>query len=256
MATITVMADKYKVDPLYQWDINQVLTIYGLSLDRTPEIHFSNRVMENAIVRQATMDDAGVVSVDIPNSMLQKPFNVNAFICVYEGDTFKTLYRIEIPLKPRSRPLDYTIKDDDEIYSFNELKNLFNNTLSTSLDRYDTTNVKYLEALKNLQNAVDSYEYTISLIRDLDITVQIEQCNEVIARANELVEYVEEMKNAIDEGKGTANGFATLDESAKVPMSQINSTEILKDVVTVYSGTEEPDNTIGKDGDLYMRVIS
>ena len=32
--------NRYTVDPLYQWDKNQVLYIYGLDVN-APEIHFS-----------------------------------------------------------------------------------------------------------------------------------------------------------------------------------------------------------------------
>lgn len=120
----------YVVQNLSQWDINQELEIYGLSLDKTPQIHFANKLMEKAIVRSATMDGAGVVRVKVPNSLLQKPYNILAYICVSDGHTFETLYKLEIPLKPRKRPLDYTIKDEsDEIYSFIALEALVNSTL-------------------------------------------------------------------------------------------------------------------------------
>ena len=115
---------RYSVDTLYQWDSNQVLTIYGLSLSKIPEIHFVNSAMERAIVRQATQDDAGVITVNIPNSLLQKPYTITAYICIYEGDTFETIYKIDIPVKARKEPSDYTFIDDaGEIYSFNELEN-------------------------------------------------------------------------------------------------------------------------------------
>lgn len=116
---------RYSVNTLYQWDLNQVLTIYGLSLPTIPEIHFTNTGMERAIVRQATMDDAGVITVNIPNSLLQKPYTITAYICIHEGETFETLHKIEIPVKARKMPTDYTFIDDaEEIYSFNKLENM------------------------------------------------------------------------------------------------------------------------------------
>ena len=48
--------DRYTVDALFQWDINQTLEIHGLSLASDPEIHFSTEVLNGAIVRQATRD--------------------------------------------------------------------------------------------------------------------------------------------------------------------------------------------------------
>ena len=71
MSNVRVEKNNYTVEPLHQWDVNQVLTIHGLSLPSTPEVHFSNMAMERSIVRQASMNAAGVITVEVPNSMLQ-----------------------------------------------------------------------------------------------------------------------------------------------------------------------------------------
>lgn len=130
MASVKVEKGRYTVEPLYQWDQNQVLEVYGLSLASIPEIHFSNTAMDRAIVRQATMDAAGVVRVDIPNSLLQKSYTVNVYICTYTGGTFETLYKLEIPVKARTQPADYKLVNDPEVYSFNALENQVVNALA------------------------------------------------------------------------------------------------------------------------------
>lgn len=128
MGDINITSLRYSVESLYQWDVNQVLTICGLSLPKNPEIHFVNSAMERAIVRQSAMDDTGVITVNVPNSLLQKPYTITAYVCMYEGDTFETLYKIDIPVKARKQPSDYTFIDDaEEIYSFNKLENMINN---------------------------------------------------------------------------------------------------------------------------------
>ena len=142
MATVTVESNMYKVDPLYQWDLNQTLVIYGLSLARTPEIHFTNASMGRAIVRQATMNAAGVVSVSIPNSVLQQAGTLKVYVCTYEGVTFQTLYKIEVEVKARTQPADYTLTDDPEVYSFNALENQVVNVL----DKYATVDAKLTAA--------------------------------------------------------------------------------------------------------------
>lgn len=102
MAELTVnKGDRYTTDSLFQWDLGQVLEIHGLSLSSDPEIHFTTEVLNGAIVRQATRDDKGIISVQIPNSLLQKPYKIDIFVCVYEGDTFQTLYKMSIPIIPR-----------------------------------------------------------------------------------------------------------------------------------------------------------
>lgn len=136
MSFVFVKKDRYTADPVFQWDRNQKLVIHGLSLAFIPEIHFTNDAMSKAIVRQSTMDSKGIITVDIPNSILQKPSSFTAFVCGYEGNTFKTYYKIDIPMKRRQRPGDYTIEDSDgEIYSFNAIENYIENQIA-SLKKY------------------------------------------------------------------------------------------------------------------------
>lgn len=117
----------YVTDSLNQWDINQTLQVTGLNLTSAPEVHFSNANTARAIVRQASLADQ-VVTVAIPNSLLQDPLRIYAHIGVYEGSTFKVVELVEIPVKPRKRPEDYQLQDtDEELYSFNRLENRIEN---------------------------------------------------------------------------------------------------------------------------------
>lgn len=121
----------YVTDSLTQWDLNQVLQVSGLGLVVVPEVHFSNANMDRAIVRQATMTTDGVVVVGVPNSLLQDPLRIYAHIGIYEGDTFKVVELVEIPVTPRKRPQDYQIQDEDEeIYSFKALENAIANMIT------------------------------------------------------------------------------------------------------------------------------
>lgn len=119
--------NSYVTDSLYQWDLNQTLSVPGLNLATAPEVHFSNANMDKAIVRQATLTN-GVVYVDIPNSLLQDPLTIKAYIGIYEGATFKVIEEISIPIRPKERPADYRIESTDgEIYSFEALRNALGN---------------------------------------------------------------------------------------------------------------------------------
>lgn len=120
----------YVTDSLYQWDKNQVLSVSGLNLAVVPEVHFSNANTDRAIVRQATMKDH-VVSVGVPNPLLQDPLRIYAHIGIYEGGTFKVVELVEIPVISRKRPADYQIQDtDEEIYSFKQLENAIANMVT------------------------------------------------------------------------------------------------------------------------------
>lgn len=144
----------YVTDSLYQWDINQVLKVTGLNLDTIPEVHFSNANMGRAIVKQATLENH-VVTVTIPNSLLQAPLKIYAHIGIYEEDTFKCLEVVEIPIIPRMRPEDYTIEDtDEEIYSFKALENKIENTILSIKEE----NRQFVETVNNLMVNVAEVE--------------------------------------------------------------------------------------------------
>lgn len=117
----------YVTDSLYQWDLNQVLSVSGLNLSVAPEVHFSNANTDKAIVKQSTLKNH-IVIVDIPNSLLQDPLTIHAHIGIYENNTFKVIEAVEIPIIPKARPADYRIENTDaEIYSFNQVLNALAN---------------------------------------------------------------------------------------------------------------------------------
>lgn len=138
----------YVTDSLYQWSLNQVLSVNGLNLTVAPEVHFSNANMDKAIVRQSTLKDH-IVSVAIPNSLLQEPLPIKAHIGVYEGDTFKVIELVEIPVIAKARPNNYTIENtDEEIYSFEALKNAIANTVK--LSDYTSNNTAISTRIDNI----------------------------------------------------------------------------------------------------------
>lgn len=112
----------YVADSLTQWDVNQVLRVEGLNLSVAPEVHFTNAILGKSLVRQAELDK-GVVSVKIPNSLLQNDLDILAYVGLYEGSTFKVIETVRIPVIKKEKPEDYKIENDEEIYSFNELEN-------------------------------------------------------------------------------------------------------------------------------------
>lgn len=118
--------NSYVTDSVHQWEINRTLSVGGLNLAVAPEVHFSNASMDKAIVRQATLS-SHVVNVQIPNSLLQAPLSIDAYIGVYEGNAFKVVEHVRIPIIPRERPADYRIENDEEVYSFEALRNALAN---------------------------------------------------------------------------------------------------------------------------------
>lgn len=123
--------NNYITDSVYQWDRNQTLSVDGLNLSVAPEVHFHNSAMDKSIVKHAELID-GTIKVKIPNSILQNALPVYAHIGIYEGDTFKTIESVTIPVIAKKRPADYQLENDDEVYSFEALKNAVNNRVTLS----------------------------------------------------------------------------------------------------------------------------
>lgn len=192
MAELTVnKGDRYTTDSLFQWDLGQVLEIHGLSLSSDPEIHFTTEVLNGAIVRQATRDDKGIISVKIPNSLLQKQYKIDVFICVYEGDTFQTLYKMSIPIIPRKRPFDYTLEDtDEEIYSFNALENKLHETLKTLTLITDEALLDLQKSgAENLASVNQKADETLARLEQIgkeSVAQLTETCNEAVETVNHI----------------------------------------------------------------------
>lgn len=111
MAKLIFDNNTYTVENLWQWDRGQELEISGLSLSVTPEVHFFHDGDESAIVRRATKDANGVIRVKVPASLLEKPYRIHAMICFYDGNSFKSLAGVVIPVRGRARPGAYEEED-------------------------------------------------------------------------------------------------------------------------------------------------
>lgn len=145
---------RYTVTTLYQWDKNQYLKISGLTLSNIPEIHFSNKAMSEAFVRQCQVDNEGTITVNIPNAILEIPLPIDIYVCSYEGDLFRTLYALQIPVKARTKPSDYIYEQEDEVLSFNALHNRLTNSIVEMQElvdnAVDTVNKKYTDTYNGL----------------------------------------------------------------------------------------------------------
>ena len=124
MANVTATRDNCLSDSLYQWDHNQELVIFGLRLAAAPEVHFAHDGAALATVRQATLDQGGVIRVEVPNSLLQTSGHLNAYVYTEEGDPAKTVRQIVIPVIARAQPSDWEGEDEVEVYQAPQLAEL------------------------------------------------------------------------------------------------------------------------------------
>ncbi len=107
----------YTTDSVYQWDLNRRLAIRGLDYDSAPAIHFSNKKSTEALVVQSTIED-GVIYCDVPNILLQEPYDIVGYVCECLDQELTTYETIRIPIKPRVKPADYAYENNVEILTY------------------------------------------------------------------------------------------------------------------------------------------
>ena len=188
----------YVTDSLYQWDVNQDLVINGLGLSVAPEIHFANADMDRAIVRQSTLE-SGVVTVRIPNSILQSALTIKAYVGIYEGETFKVIETIEIPVIAKTKPADYVIEDsDEEVYSFKALENMIANIVGDGTPTEG--NKELIDVRLDIKNAVhasagQAVRFQINELSE-DLTEQKSEINNLKEQFNKPIQ--EQVDNWLD----------------------------------------------------------
>lgn len=181
----------YTVDSLYQWDIDRTLEIVGLSLNKSPEIHFTNNIIKGAIVR-STEASGSAYKVKIPNSLLQYPSNILAFVVVDN----QTVEEVRIPIIERQRPVDYQIQDsDEEIYSFKALEKMVKETVFNN----DTFLASVEASNQTLRSSVNSTCNTT--VKNVNA-----KCNKTVNAVNtKCDETISEVHETVEDGINQAN---------------------------------------------------
>lgn len=92
------------VTQLYQWDINQYLTVTGVPINPLPVFQFSNRKSKTTIgVTPVVLNNNLVVKV--PNELLEVPEPIFAFIYrTRASGASRTIGSIYIPVRSRIKP--------------------------------------------------------------------------------------------------------------------------------------------------------
>lgn len=202
---VRVEKNSYTVEKLTQWDLNQTLEIYGLSMAKTPEVHFTTDLMVAAVRRYATMDEAGVIRVEIPNALLQQAQTIKAMVCIREGEIFKTYHTIRIPVRPRQKPADYTITDDQDVYSFLALEDL----VTDSVTQMQASNAALQTALTAKYESVAQ-----------PVAAAVETANAAAAQASAAAEVAQGIADTAAEAKNTAEqALAAAEEASAVYFS-------------------------------------
>ena len=106
---------------LFQWDINRRIQVEDPTIT---EVHFCNRTDECSLVVDTYTDDTydGKVYADIPNIILQQPWDIRVYAYCTGGYT-----KVEevFEVKARSKPADY-VYTETEIRDFDTLSEELN----------------------------------------------------------------------------------------------------------------------------------
>ena len=96
----------YDQHAFYQWDWGQKLSITGLTIPNTSEVHFA-RNGAIADVAIPVFGNDGTITVSIPNSIFLLEGEFNAYIYLPDTGEGKTLHSITFYVKGREKPENY-----------------------------------------------------------------------------------------------------------------------------------------------------
>ena len=109
------------VTGLDQYDYGQVLRIQGLNLPTAVEIHFGLEETGGTTTTRIGVTKDGVTDVPIPDSMLENgdislDYTIYAFIYLTDDTSGKTVHRIRMQVKARSKPELLNKPEDKELF--------------------------------------------------------------------------------------------------------------------------------------------
>lgn len=109
------------VTGLDQYDYGQILRIQGLNLPTAVEIHFGLEETGGTTTTRIGVTKDGVTDVPIPDSMLENgdtslDYTIYAFIYLTDDTSGKTVHRIRMQVKARSKPELLNKPEDKELF--------------------------------------------------------------------------------------------------------------------------------------------
>lgn len=106
--------NKNKVlDKLFQWDVNQTISVEGVPVSSVPIFHFCNTKSKSTFVVTGTISN-GRVEADIPNILLQQGETLIVYLCAETSNNgVRTICSVRIPVVPRAKPEDYELKENE-----------------------------------------------------------------------------------------------------------------------------------------------
>lgn len=131
MRIICYGADEKPLKNFYQWDVNQVISIKGITISPISVFHFCNRLSRAALVVTPVIEE-GVIKVAVPNILLQQPETIVVYLYEETPDNgSRTTHTVTIPVTPRLCPDDYEYSENIDYPSYAILDAKISNMLET-----------------------------------------------------------------------------------------------------------------------------
>ena len=217
---------------LYQWDKGQRLTIEGVTLTDTPVIHFANKKSDKALVILPELSP-NKLTADIPNSLLQEPYPIIAYIYSYDEGKGKTIKTVYIPVEVRTKPDDYVFEGDNGFITLAEMQSKVdamirqaNTDVDNMLNQCEADyNAFRTEKDKEIDDAIiDAEARYLASINELRTGfAEVEKlADEIEVSNNEMQESVAEMETVVG---GLPGNLYTVDRYNKPAVTETTRVE-------------------------------
>lgn len=155
-----------------QWDLNQKIYIEDSEFTTAPEFHFQNKNTPKALVVKSTMDNNGIISVDVPNQLMTEPYPIMIYVYMTSNNSSKVVASMNIPVYARQQPNDYIYNGNVEYVSIKELEGRINE-LSEMIGSLFAKDIHYDNSISglmatNVQDALDEIVDNLILMDDYE----------------------------------------------------------------------------------------
>lgn len=171
------------VTGLTQWDRGRKLHIKGLSLPETIQVHFANKINKDAIVMVGVKEKEYIV-VEIPNMLLEMPYDCYAWIYLTNENMGKTIKTIILKVENRAKPQDFISENPDATDILSDVVNKINQNIKD--------NAEFKEDITEQQSKFENKITTQQSKFETEITTQQNQFE--TENEQKFNEYYEELK--------------------------------------------------------------
>lgn len=152
----------------WQWDTGQKLIVLDRTID---QVHFSNKNMTTAIVKEVYVDDDGMRLCDVPDMMLKMPQSLIAYAYVMDDDQNRTICAVKFSVSTRPIPEDYTYEENNRFKDLVDKIEAVEDVLESgaSVRKFYTLDAaeawaKDYQATGIIVSAYDGYEWALYMI--------------------------------------------------------------------------------------------